>query len=92
MKYRILFRELNESETGGRECPFLPEAGEFEMYLKAIAQDINGLAGITEVAEHAVNNLIVTTRDVDLQSLKAELNPFLSQYIQYLRISSIETI
>ncbi len=88
MKYRISFRELNESNINN-QCPFLPEADEFGMYLQAITQDINGLAGVTDVSAHEVNNLIVTTRDVDLQTLKAELKPLFQQYFQYLRSSAI---
>ena len=90
VKYRISFREIRRSDIKG-ECPFLPEADEFETHLHAITQDIIGLLGVTEVASHEKNILVVATQGVDLQTLKAEIKPFLQHHFQYFRISRIET-
>jgi hypothetical protein len=41
-KYKLLTREIIDSDIGA-ECPFMPEEGEYEIYLTALAEDINNL-------------------------------------------------
>lgn len=91
MKCKISFRELNEEDLS-IECPFLPEADEFEMSLQAIAHEVKELAGVTDLSAHEGNDLTLTVQDLDVKTLKAELKPLLQHHFQYLRISAIEAL
>ena len=88
MEFRAVFRELASSDVS-RDCPYMPEPGEFELHFRAIAQDVSALEGVSVVSRQDERTLIITTDGLDLEALKSGLKPVLQCHFQYARLSGI---
>lgn len=84
MQHRIVFREITREDID-MHCRFMPEDHEFEIHLNALANDVEWLAGVTEVSREGSNVIVVTT-DATLDILKERLTPLLQSHWAYLRI------
>ena len=49
MKYKLVTREVEDKDIGV-ECPFMPEDGEYELYLNSLFQLISELEIVTDAS------------------------------------------
>ncbi len=88
MLYRVVFREITQEDLD-RNCPFVPEAHVFEMYLEAVVHDASCLDGVTEVYRDGSHAIVLTT-DAALDVIKERFTPILQDHWAHLRMSSFD--
>lgn len=91
MNYRLVFRKITSQDINAR-CPFLPGDEEYDVHFDAIVGDIKTINGVTSVNLLADGSVRLDTADMAMETLKKQLEPFLSQYFSLLRLSSCDSI
>lgn len=61
MQYQISFRKITESDLSVNR-PFMPENEDYEMYLSALVEDIQGLDCVVDLKQNG-NNLVITIKN-----------------------------
>lgn len=88
MHHRVVFREITCDDLD-RHCRFMPEEHEFEMHLRALAQDAAWLEGVAEVHREGSHAIVVAT-DAPLEVMKERFIPILQSHWAHLRLSSFD--
>ncbi len=91
MQFRLEFRSVDSSDIGV-ECPFLPDAGQYERHFNYIVQDICNFDGVVSAVALNAEAVFVRTVSLDLSEFKSLLKPALQHHFQYLRIVKIDEV
>ncbi len=91
MNYRLIFRKITSQDIDA-SCPFLPSDEEYDVHFDAIFEDIETINGVTSVSLLADGSVRVATVDMAMETLKKQLEPFLSQHFPFLRLASCDGI
>ena len=89
MKFTLEIRPLTESDLSS-STPFLPEEGDYEMYVQALSEDIAQLEGILHVTQGNACLYIETEEPLGQEELKKRIKPIFTETImQNLRFISL---
>ena len=89
MKFILEIRPLAENDLSP-SAPFLPEDGDYEMYVQALSEDIAQLEGVLQVAQDKACLYIETEESLGQDELKKRIKPMFTETImQNLRFVSL---
>ncbi|WP_423680483.1 hypothetical protein [Undibacterium sp. WLHG33] len=89
MKFILNVRKIEESDVRS-STPFVPDEEDYEMCLKAFADDISGISGISKVVQSGSSIFIDTASSIGQGELKALIKPaFDTNTMQNLRFVSL---
>jgi hypothetical protein len=89
MIFKLYLRPINSSDIS-RDCPFLPEKGEYETHFDTIIQDIESIDGVLSATTSDNNQICIRTANIDLELLKTSLKPLFQQNFEHLRFAALE--
>ena len=82
MKYKLGVRRLGESDIGV-ECPVLPEPEDFQMYLNAFVEEINGLDVVVNAEPSGESIVIELESEADVPTLHRSVRDAYQNFSQY---------
>ena len=92
MKFVLKTRPLTEKDLS-RQVPFLPEDDEYEMYVRALSEDIKQLDGVISATLQNSSIHIETEESLSVGELKKLIKPLLTGTImQNLAFDSLEQL
>lgn len=92
IKYELKIREITEADVN-KECPYLPDDGEFELFFQTLVTDLQDLAGLTSVTgklQVNQNSLIEVFSQLELSELEAATILLWKEHWCYLRLHSMK--
>lgn len=89
MIFILKMRPLNEKDLTASN-PFLPEDDDYDMYLRALQEDLTQIDGITEVTKNNSSLCIETNEALSEDELKRRIKPvFTESLMSNLRFVSL---
>lgn len=77
MQYQLSIRKITESDLSVKR-PYMPENENYEMYLSALAEDINNLEFVCKLQQNGSNLVVTIENDSDFKQLYEAAKKLLS--------------
>jgi len=88
MKYKIGIRKITEDDIRA-DCPFMPEADEFDMYFSAFLEDIQNISVVISAEEENGAIIVELDSDQDFAIFREEFKGVHQHFFQQLRTTAI---